>query len=382
MAGQSNRFPTKSKVVIVGGGVIGLSIARALALRDAGLVTVIEKGEFGREASWAAGGILAPQVEADSSDDFLKLACASRDLYPEFASALLKETGIDIELDTTVTLYVAFSNEEEAEFRRRYEWQRTEGLEIEWLTGHEARAIEPCISERVRCALRFPNDFQVENRRLVEALLISNGRLGVQLIGDREVRAVRVANDKVCGVEIGNEFLSAESVVVAAGAWSSSIDPSAIVQVEPVRGQMLCFRAEAGFARHVIYSSRGYLIPRRDGRLIAGSTSEHAGFDKSLTDAGVASIKTTAFEIAPGVASLPLVDSWSGLRPRSRDDLPILGFTPEIEGLCYATGHYRNGILLAPITGELIADAVVSHTVSPLLSPFLPRRLRALSHPG
>ena len=271
-------------------------------------------------------------------------------------------------------MYVAFSNEEEAEFRRRYEWQKTERLDVEWLTGDEARAIEPCLSEHVHCALRFPNDFQVENRRLVEALLSSNRRLGVQLIGDREVRAVRISHGKVCGVEIENEFLSAESVVIAAGAWSSSLDPSATVQVEPVRGQMLCFQAKAGFARQVIYSARGYLIPRRDGRLIAGSTSEHAGFDKSVTDAGVSAIKTTAFEIAPGVASLPLVDSWAGLRPRSRDGLPILGFSPEIEGLCYATGHYRNGILLAPITGELIADAVLSRKVSPLLAAFSPWR--------
>src|SRR5580765_316336 len=182
MAGQSNQFPTDSKIIIVGGGVIGLSIARSLNLRGAREVTVIERGEFGREASWAAGGILAPQVEADAADDFLRLVCASRDLYPSFAAALLNETGIDIELDTTGTLYVAFSEVEEREFRARFDWQRGEGLAIEWLSGDEARALEPSLSQEVRCALRFPNDFQVENRRLIEALLASNRNSGVRLI--------------------------------------------------------------------------------------------------------------------------------------------------------------------------------------------------------
>lgn len=369
-----------SDVVIIGGGVIGLSIARALALRGVRNVTAVERHAFGREASWAAGGILAPQVEADAADDFFRLARASCDSYPAFAQTLLAETGIDIELDTTGTLYVAFSLEEESEFRRRYEWQKNTGLDVEWLAGEEACAIEPCLSARVRCALRFPNDFQVENRRLIEALLISNRRLGVRLIDDCEAREVRVSKGKVCGVELEDEFTNAGSVVIAAGAWSSSIDPSGTVEVEPVRGQMLCFRPEAGFARHVVYSSRGYLIPRRDGRLIAGSTSEDVGFDKHVTDEGAAAIKAMAVEIAPAVASLPLIDSWAGLRPRSRDDLPILGFSPEIDGLCYATGHYRNGILLAPITGELIADALVSGTVSPLLTPFSPRRFQVPSH--
>ena len=380
MTARLDQSPGKSEVIIVGGGVIGLSIARALALRGVREVTVIERGEFGREASWAAGGILAPQVEADTADDFFRLARASRDMYPAFAQALLDETGIDVELDTTGTLYVAFSVEEEAEFRRRYEWQKREQLNVEWLTGDEARGLEPALSGRVRCALRFPDDFQVENRLLVEALLLSNRRLGVHLIDNCTVRKLRVSHDRIYGVEISSQFIAANSVVIAAGAWSSSIDPSAALRVEPVRGQMLCFRAEDSFARHVIYSSRGYLVPRRNGRLLAGSTSERVGFVKAVTDEGLANIKAMAFEIAPQVASLPLVDSWAGLRPCSPDDLPVLGFSVEIEGLCYATGHYRNGILLAPITGELVAEALVSRSDSSLPRRFSPRRLQAVGH--
>jgi glycine oxidase len=356
-----------------------MSIARALALRGARDVTVIEKGEFGREASWAAGGILAPQIEADAADDFLRLACASRDLYPRFAKALLNETAIDIELDTTGTLYVAFSEAEEREFRARFDWQRSESLAVEWMGGDEARALEPALSPEVRCALRFPNDYQVENRRLIEALLLSNRKLGVQLLEQCEGNEIIVEDRRVCGVKTSREFIGSSTVVIAAGAWSSSIDPSAKLQVEPVRGQMLCFRPGPQSLRHVIFSSRGYLIPRRDGRLIAGSTSEHVGFDKQVTEAGAAAIKSMGIEIMPQIRTLQVVDSWVGFRPRSNDDLPVLGKSSEIEGLVFATGHYRNGILLAPITGELIAETIVSDVVSPLMTPFSPDRFELLS---
>jgi glycine oxidase len=363
---------TDADVVIIGGGVIGLSIARALSLRGVRVV-VLERANFGREASWAAGGILAPQVEADSSNDFLALACASRDLYPEFAKALFAETSIDIELNTTGTIYVAFSEAEERDFRARFEWQRRAGLAVEWLDAAEVRLVEPAVSQNIRCALRFPNDYQVENRRLVEALVSSNRRLGAQLVDHCEVRNVSVADARICGVETSNGFIQASAAVIAAGAWSSPIDPTSTVQIEPVRGQMLCFLPDTNFARHVIYSSRGYLIPRRDGRLIAGSTSERAGFDKRVTAEGVEAITSMAIEIAPEVANLSLIDSWAGFRPRAHDNLPVLGMSPDIDGLFYATGHYRNGILLAPISAELLADAVSLRRVSPLLAPFLPR---------
>ena len=171
MSFEPNR---SANVAIVGGGVIGLTIARALARRGLEDVMLIERGQPGAEASWAAGGILAPHVEADHTDDFFRLACASRDLYPDFAKALEDESGIDVQLDTTGTLYVVFTDEEETELRRRYVWQQSVGLAVEWLTGESARRVEPRISDRVRCAVRFPDDCQVENRRLVEALVIAS----------------------------------------------------------------------------------------------------------------------------------------------------------------------------------------------------------------
>lgn len=343
-------------------------------------MTVVERGEFGKEASWAAGGILASQVEADSPDDFFKLACASRDLYPAFAGALQNETGVDVEFDQTGTLYVGFTEDDELEMRRRFDWQTREGFRVEWLTGEDARRLEPNISSSVRCALRFPNDWQVENRKLTEALLASNRRLGVQLIANSEIRSVRVEDGRVTGIESSKTLIDAATVVISAGAWTSTIETSATSSsaalIEPVRGQMLCFQTEPPLARHVIYSSRGYLVPRRDGRLLAGSTSELVGFDKRVTDEGTASIKSMAIEIAPGLESTAIADSWAGFRPHAQDDLPVLGPAEDIDGLFYATGHYRNGILLAPITAEIIADAVVNRKRSPFLEIFAPDRFR------
>ncbi|HEY0348820.1 MAG TPA: glycine oxidase ThiO [Pyrinomonadaceae bacterium] len=386
MSVESFSPASSAEVVVIGGGVIGLSIARSLALRGVRDVIVVEKSDFGREASWAAGGILAPQIEADTSNDFFSLACASRDLYRDFAKALRDESGIDVELDLTGTLCVAFTEAEEQELRPRYDWQRGEGLDVEWVSGVQARALEPSLSEQVRCALRFPNDLQVENRRLLQALLISNKTLGVQLIDHCAVQGVQVVAGRVQGVNASQGLIGASSVVIAAGAWSSMIDPAKQIQVQPVRGQMLCFQAQPQIARHVVYSSQGYLIPRADGRLLAGSTTEEVGFDKSVTDEGVNKITLMAREIAPAVATLPLVDSWAGFRPRAVDDLPVLGNSVEIEGLVYATGHYRNGILLAPITGELIAETIVSRKTPAMLAAFAPdrfqTRLRMKSVPG
>src|SRR5437660_1508978 len=318
-----------AEVIIVGGGIIGLAIARELAKRGTPDVILIEKNRPGREASWAAGGILGPQAETNQTDDFFRLASASRDMYPLFAGSLKEETGIDVELDQTGTLYLGFTEEDEYELRRRYEWQASEALSVEWLSGDEARRLEPSISPKTRCALRFLNDWQVDNRRLVEALLSANEKLGVRLITECEVNALRTEEGRVTGVERSSGPIDAPVVVLAAGAWTSVIQSSGAalpeIAVEPVRGQMLCFEARPPIAQHVLYSSRGYLVPRRDGRILAGSTSEHAGFDKRITDEGIEAIKSMAFEIAPALANLPLIDSWAGFRPRAADNLPVLG---------------------------------------------------------
>ena len=369
-------------VVIIGGGVIGLTIARALAQRGVRELTLIERGQPGAEASWAAGGILAPQVEVDHQDGFFQLACASRDLYPDFAEALKEETGVDVELDITGTLCLGFTPSDEAELRHRYQWQRSEGLAVEWLTGDEARRWEPCLSADVNCALRFPNDFQIENRRLIGALVRANEELGIQFVTGSTVNSLRIEHQSVRGVETSSGFVTAPVVIVAAGAWASLIKSAdaklPAIGIEPVRGQMLCFAAQPKITSHVLYSSRGYLVPRRDGRMLAGSTAEHVGFDKRTTITGVEAIKSMAVEIAPETAALSMIDSWAGFRPRAKDGLPVLGPCEGIEGLFYATGHYRNGILLAPITGKVIADAIVDGIVPESLKAFSPDRFECV----
>ncbi len=205
-----------------------------------------------------------------------------------------------------------------------------------------------------------------------------------------EATRLRVAGGRVVGVATAQGFIAAGAVVIACGAWSSlvpvefagaraSSDKYVAVEhehvlprVEPVRGQMLCFEAAPPVVRHVVYSPRGYLVPRRDGRLLAGSTTEHAGFVKAVTAAGVQAITTHALEIAPAVGALPLVDAWSGLRPRGASDSPVVGASPEVERLYFATGHYRNGILLAPRTAALLAELIVTHNMPRALAPFTP----------
>lgn len=372
---RSNRA---ADVIIVGGGVIGLTIARALRQRGVREVMLIERGSLGAEASWAAGGILAPQVEVDHKDDFFQLACQSRDLYPELAASLKEETGVDVELDQSGTLSLGFTDADEAELRHRFEWQNDAGLEVEWLDGDEARRIEPAISAEVRCALHFPKDFQVENRRLIGALVRANEELGTHIVTGSSVNAIRIESQRVSGIETSSGPVSTDVVVLAAGAWVSLIQsPDASLPpifVEPVRGQMICFAAHPQIARHVIYSSRGYLVPRRDGRVLAGSTAEQVGFARGVTNEGLAAIKSMAKEIAPETTSLPEIGSWSGFRPKAKDGLPVLGPTTAIEGLLYATGHYRNGILLAPVTGELIAAAILDGVWPESLKSFSPDR--------
>ena len=351
------------EIIIIGGGVIGLSIARALALRGVRDVCLVERGNLGAEASWAAAGMLLPQVEADGQDEFFNLACQSRDLYPAFAAALHEETAIDVELDTTGTLYLALTEHDHEEIERRYEWQTRAGLSVEILSIEEVRDLEPCISESTLGALRFPKDIQVENRRLLSALANSVKKHGVDIATQTTVDSLSIEGNRVHGVQTSRGKISCSIVVIAAGTWSSFIKTSPyspIPKIEPVRGQMVCLEAKPQLTRHVIYSPRGYIVPRQDGRLLAGSTSEKAGFAKCVTAGGIAAILRNALEISPAISNLPVVDTWAGLRPRAPDGLPVLGPCGEIDGLFCATGHYRNGILLAPLTGELISKAIVS----------------------
>jgi glycine oxidase len=397
---------------VIGGGVAGLSVARELA-RWGTRTTLVERGRLGAEASWAAAGMLAPQVEADGRDEFFDFACSSRDAYPAFASALREETGIDIELDCTGTLCLAFTEEDEREHARRFEWQRREGLMVERLSAAEVCALEPNLSRDARGALRFPRAWQVENRRLCEALARAARLAGASVLEHTEARSIQLRGGRFVSVETSQDTISAGAVVVACGAWSSltpvetlhaatgsesgTVPSSSFTfsspdahdahdanvagatqppRIEPVRGQILCYATVDNdpLVRHVVYGAGGYVVPRRDGRLLAGTTTERVGFDKSVTEEGRRAIRLYAEQIAPAVAGLKITDQWAGLRPRAADDLPVLGASPEIGNLFYATGHYRNGILLAPLTGALVAEMITSGATPAPLAPFSPAR--------
>lgn len=363
---------------IIGGGIIGLSLARLLAKRGVERVAVIESNdEVGLEASWAAGGMLAPQSEADEADSFFKLSCASRDLYSSFATELFEETNIDIEHEKTGTLYLAFSEHDLRDIEKRYEWQKKAGLKVEKLNANEAREIESFINEDVLGALRFPQDVQVENRLVVKALKAACEKFGVGIFTNTRAEKLLVENEKIIGVETSKGIIKAEKVILSCGAWISLLNFTDNINqfpsIEPVRGQILCFASDIRRKiRHVIYSPRGYIVPRIDGRIIAGSTSERVGFEKQVTCEGINAITEIALEISPPLAKFPLVDHWSGLRPASDNGMPIIGESKKIKNLYYAAGHYRNGILLAPITAELLSEEILEGNKQTLLKDFAP----------
>ena len=360
--------------VIIGGGVIGCAAARELA--HAGhRVTLLDRSAPESGASWAAAGMLSPQAEADRADPFLDLLLESRRIYPAFAAALREETGRDVGYREEGTLLIALTDDDEAELEDRLTWQREGGLEVDVLSRNELHELEPAVSTEARWGLRFPGDHQVDNRLLAEALWQAAAAAGVRMRrGEQVTRLLRDAR-QVVGVELASgERIDAEWVVLAGGSWSPQVQglPRSL-PVQPVHGQLLALRPRAELLRHVVNSPRIYLVPRGDGRVIVGATVEQTGFRRQVTASGVHHLLTAALEVVPRLAEAALVESWSGHRPGTPDDRPILGPDPELPNLVYATGHYRNGILLAPVTGLIVED-IVSGNRGRVLDPYSPTR--------
>lgn len=364
--------------IVIGGGVIGLAIARALR-RDGLRVTLFERNtQPGGEASWAAAGMLAPQAEADRPGVLFDLCTASRALYPAFGEELRAETGIDIELRTEGTLVLAFNEEEVADLARRQTWQASAGLRAEMLTPTQAREMEPHLSGAIHAALYLPDDWQVDNRRLTQALVAATFRAGVEIHCDAGDIQPLIERNRVRGVAALGKTWTAPLVVNAAGSWAARMSPELLrlppASVRPIRGQMLSLHLQPpDVLRHVVRTERAYLVPRRDGRLIVGATVEDVGFSKQITAGGVAKLLAGTIEAVPVLADMPLGDLWTGLRPLAEDDLPILGET-DVKGLFCATGHYRNGILLTPVTAELVRCLVSDRTPPLDPTPFSPLR--------
>lgn len=358
-------------VVIVGGGVIGCAIARRAA-RDGRSVVVIERGTPGMEASWAAAGMLSPLAEADAPGPFLDLLLSARAMYPAYAAALREETGVDVSYVDAGTLFVALREEDEAELHDRWAWQSAAGLPVERWTAEEARKAEPALADSVRMALRFPGDHQVDNRALGAALWSAAARAGARFrLGQHAVRLLR-DGDRATGIECaGGERVTAGAVVLAGGAWAGRMEglPRPL-PVAPVHGQLLALEAVPPLFRHVVDSPRCYLVPRASGRVIAGATVERTGDRKAVTPWGLRRLIDGAVEIAPALEHAPLAETWSGLRPGTPDGFPVLGADPDVPNLVYASGHFRNGILLAPLTGERVGALLSGGAWCPDVAPF------------
>ncbi len=358
-------------VIIIGGGIIGLSIARALAHREL-TVTLLERHHPGREASWASAGMLAPQGEL-SEGAFLQLCLASNRLYPAFRESVEAETGMRCYHREAGTLALAFTADDETEFRQTFDRQRADGLVVEWITGDEARGMEPSLSEQVRGGMYLPGDRHIENRLLVPALEQSCRQLGVEIVCGAHVSNILTEQGRAVGVEtiLGNYY--GALIINAAGAWSASIgvpDESLRPPVFPVRGQMLAITLPyPSFLAHSVRSPRSYLVPRHDGRLFLGATMERVGFDKRNTVWGINKLLNGAQELFPALEHSSLQEMWAGLRPGSLDNHPVLGFT-ELSGYVLATGLFRNGLLLTPVIAQSIAELVTSGVTPELIAPF------------
>ncbi len=365
-------------VAIVGGGIIGCTLAAELAHRGARVV-LLERGQPAQEASAAAAGMLGPRAECDAPGPFLTLGVQSLALYPALISALRDETGIDPEYQEDGILYVALTDGEARRLAARARWQRRARCPVERLSGREARALEPLVRDDVRAAVRFPADHRVDNVRLSRGLAVLASRRGAALRAGVAVGAIRCESGRAVALDTASGRVTAGAIVNAAGAWAAELAPGGRrVPVRPIRGQMATLTAGRPPFRHAIYSHGVYVVPRRDGRVLVGSTYEDVGFDKRVTGAALAGILARALRLAPTLRDASFTAAWAGLRPGTPDGLPILGVDPEIAGMFYATGHYRNGILLAPATARALADLVLAGRTSYDLAPFsvarFPRR--------
>lgn len=363
--------PIMHDVIVIGGGAIGLAVARELARDHA--VLLLERGLPGEQASWAAAGMLCPHGEATRDDALFRLGLDGLRLYPAYLDDLHAETGLDSERDAVGTLVVASTPAEWAELSARWKWQTRAGLSTRRVSAEEVREIEPSLGLPVLGGLFCPADHRLDPRKLLEALRKSCAIRGVRIVSGAEVEALTHTGGRVSGVRAGTRAWKAAKVVVAAGSWSGRLKGlRPVVSMRPRKGQILALRTPVRF-RHTVRWGQYYIVPRRDGRLVVGATNEDCGFDRALTAAGVSGLLQSAIQMAPELAAAVVLDAWTGLRPEAPDGLPCIGQAGS-EGLVYAFGNYRNGILQAPSTAKIVGEAVRRPDAVTVVSPFSPMR--------
>jgi glycine oxidase len=352
-------------VVIVGGGIIGLTVAWRLGRLGVD-VTVIERDSFGGATSRVAAGMLAPAAEVEfgaAGRRLLDLGLRSAEMWPGFAGELEQASGIEVGLRRTGTLLLARDEDEVGELERALAFRRSLGLKVERLRPSQAREREPALAPTLRLALELADDHAVDPRRVTDALRLACEAVGVRLREHAPVASLLLDGGRVLGVRLGDgERVTADAVVLATGPWAEQIEGLSEVSrvpVRPVKGQILRLRDPAGpgLLDRVVRYEGGYLVPRGDGRYVLGATVEERGFELAPTAGGVYELLREARELVPGITELQIEELSVGLRPSTPDNLPVIG-RGAVEGLVWATGHHRNGILLAPLTGALIAGVL------------------------
>jgi glycine oxidase len=359
--------------VIAGGGLIGGAIALELAL--AGVrVAIFELGEPGREASWASAGILSPAPENPATIPLVPLGKASMSLYPQFVARVEEISGKQVGFRPKGTVEALFSRDAARELSTHVALHHGWGLRAEALSAEDARELEPALSPELEAAVLRPDEASIDNRALTQAVLDAARKSGVEIFPHREVRGVWREKQRCAGLLLENEKVSANWTIIAAGSFSASIaGVDAYAPVRPAKGQMASLRAERLKIERVLWSDKIYLVPRNDGRILAGASLEYVGFDRKVTAGALATVLSGAIELAPDLAHARVEETWAGLRPDSPDHLPILG-PADIDGLLIATGHFRSGILLTPITARLIREWVTEQRVSLDCERFSPLR--------
>jgi glycine oxidase len=367
-------------VVVVGGGVVGLGVAWRAA--QAGMAVTVVDPAPGRGASWAAAGMLAPVTEVHYGEQaLLRLNLAAADRWPAFAAELEEAAGAPIGYRRCGTLTVARDADDNAALEDLYRFQLRCGLQVERLRSRDCRRLEPGLAPSVRGGVLAPGDHQVDNRAMADALVAAGERAGVRLLLGRAAELL-VDGERVTGVTLaGGASLPAGTVVLAAGCWSRDLGGLAaelLPPVRPVKGQLLHLRGPAAdpLCRRNVRGLEVYVVPRADGRVVVGATVEEQGFDARVTAGAVHDQLRAALELLPDVAELELAETVAGLRPGSPDNAPLLG-PAGVDGLVVATGHYRNGILLAPVTADAVAELLVSGRVPAAIAAFRPDRRAA-----
>jgi glycine oxidase len=369
-------------VLIIGGGVIGHSVAYSLSKR--GLTTlVIDKGEINQKASSAAAGMLAVQAEVTENGPLFELARKSRNMFPTLQKELMENSRIDIELIEEGMLNIALTEEKARFLKETIKFQKSIGEEASWLTCEEVKMIEPGLTGPILGAMFAPNDGQVSAYKLATAFAKGAEAFGAETMEHTEVTGLMIENDKVIGVKTVKEHYYAKHVVVAGGAWTKEILETIgfSLPISPVKGECFSVKTNERLLTKTLFSEDCYIVPKASGRYIIGATMVPNTFDEKVSVEGIAQLLNKATKLLPALKHAEWEKVWAGIRPETQDGLPYLGEHPSIEGLYVAGGHYRNGILLSPITGEIMATIIQGLELPQNLSVFsLDPKKRGIKH--